>query len=57
MGAGAGEMLAAEGIAIGCAACALSGKDGEILTKVFKYALLFMIFMAVLVYFGSFIAA
>lgn len=57
LGTGAGKMLAPQSIAIGCAACALSGKDGEILTKVFKYALLFMIFMAVLVYFGSFIAA
>ena len=46
-------MLAPQSIAIGCAACALNGKDGEILTKIFKYAFIFMIFMAIIVYTGS----
>lgn len=55
LGTGAGKMLAPQSIAIGCAACALNGKDGEILTKILKYALIFMIFMALVVYFGSFI--
>ena len=53
LGTGAGKMLAPQRIAIGCAACALNGKDGEILTKIFKYAFIFMIFMAIIVYTGS----
>ena len=53
LGTGAGKMLAPQSIAIGCAACALNGKDGEILTKIFKYAFIFMIFMAIIVYAGS----
>ena len=53
LGTGAGKMLAPQSIAIGCAACALNGKDGEILTKIFKYAFIFMIFMAIIVYTGS----
>ena len=53
LGTGAGKMLAPQSIAIGCAACALNGKDGEILTKIFKYAFIFMIFMAIIVYDGS----
>lgn len=53
LGTGAGKMLAPQSIAIGCAACALNGKDGEILGKIFKYALAFMIVMAIVVYFGA----
>lgn len=53
LGTGAGKMLAPQSIAIGCAACALNGKDGEILGKIFKYACGFIVVMALIVYFGS----
>lgn len=52
LGVAAGKMLAPQSIAIGCAACALEGKDGEILGKIAKYAFGYLIIMAVIVYFG-----
>lgn len=52
LGTSAGKMLAPQSIAIGCAACALTGKDGEILGKIAKYAFGFMFVMALIVYFG-----
>ncbi len=53
LGVGAGKMISPQSIAIGCAAVSISGKDGEILSKIFKYALVFLIFMALIVYFGQ----
>ncbi|MBQ7891404.1 MAG: L-lactate permease [Erysipelotrichaceae bacterium] len=53
LGTSAGKMLAPQSIAIGCAACALSGKDGEILGKIFKYAFGYVIVMAIIIYFGA----
>jgi len=53
LGTSAGKMLAPQSIAIGCAACDLSGKDGEILGKIAKYALVFVILMALITYFGA----
>jgi lactate permease len=53
LGTSAGKMLAPQSIAIGCAACALSGKDGEILGKIFKYAFAYVIVMAIIIYFGA----
>lgn len=53
LGTSAGKMLAPQSIAIGCAACALTGKDGEILGKIAKYAFGYVIVMAIIVYFGS----
>ena len=53
LGTSAGKMLAPQSIAIGCAACALDGKDGEILGKIAKYAFAYVIVMAIIVYFGS----
>lgn len=53
LGTSAGKMLAPQSIAIGCAACALTGKDGEILGKIAKYAFAFVIVMAAIVYVGS----
>ena len=44
-------------IAIGCAACGLVGKDGEILGKIAKYAFGFAIAMAALVFVGSLVLA
>ncbi|MDD6467804.1 MAG: lactate permease LctP family transporter [Erysipelotrichaceae bacterium] len=52
LGTSAGKMLAPQSIAIGCAACALSGKDGEILGKIAKYAFFYLIVMSLIVYFG-----
>lgn len=53
LGTSAGKMLAPQSIAIGCAACGLQGKDGEILSKIAKYAFAYVIIMALIVYFGQ----
>lgn len=53
LGTSAGKMLAPQSIAIGCAACALTGKDGEILGKIAKYAFAYIIVMAIIVFFGA----
>ena len=50
-------MLAPQSIAIGTAACNISGKDGEILAKIAKYAFGYVIVMALTVYFGQTLAA
>ena len=55
LGTGAGKMLAPQSIAIGCAACDVTGKDGEILAKIAPYAFAYVIVMALLIYFGSFL--
>ena len=52
LGVSAAKMLAPQSIAIGCAACALTGKDGEILAKIAKYAFGYIIIMALIVFFG-----
>lgn len=46
-------MLSPQNIAIGCAACGLTGKDGEILGKIAPYAFAFVIVMSVLVFAGA----
>ena len=53
LGTSAGKMLSPQNIAIGCAACGLVGKDGEIMGKIAKYAFGFAISMAALIYVGS----
>ena len=53
LGVSAGKMLSPQNIAIGCAACGLVGKDGEILGKIAAYAFGFAVAMAALVYAGS----
>ena len=53
LGVSAGKMLSPQNIAIGCAACGLTGKDGEILGKIAPYAFAFALAMAILVYGGA----
>ena len=53
LGVSAGKMLSPQNIAIGCAACSLVGKDGQIMAVVAKYAFGFAVAMSVLVYLGS----
>ena len=53
LGTSAGKMISPQNIAIGCAACGLAGKDGEILGKIAKYAFGFAAAMAVLIYVGT----
>lgn len=53
LGVSAGKMLSPQNIAIGCAACGLTGKDGEILGKIAPYAFAFALVMAILVYGGA----
>ena len=57
LGVSAGKMLSPQNIAIGCAACGLSGKDGEILGKIVPYAFAFVLVMMVLVFAGSAVMA
>lgn len=52
LGTSAGKMLSPQSIAIGCAACALTGKDGEILGKIAKYAFGYLIIMAIITFFA-----
>lgn len=51
LGTAAGKMLAPQSIAIGCAACSLVGKDGEILKRIATYAFAYVILMAMIIYF------
>lgn len=53
LGVSAGKMISPQSIAIGCAAVSLTGKDGEILSKICKYAIIFLFFMALIIYFGQ----
>ena len=46
-------MISPQNIAIGCAACGLTGKDGELLGKVAPYAFAFVLAMMVLVFAGA----
>lgn len=55
LGVSAGKMISPQNIAIGCAACGLVGKDGEILGKIAKYSFAFMVCMALFVFAGSLI--
>lgn len=57
LGVSAGKMLSPQNIAIGCAACGLTGKDGEILGKIAPYAFGFAVVMAALVFVGSLVLA
>ena len=52
LGVAAGKMISPQSIAIGCAAVGLNGKDGEILSKIIKITIFFLILMALIVYFG-----
>ena len=53
LGVSAGKMISPQNIAIGCAACGLAGKDGEILGKIAPYAFAFVLAMMVLVFAGA----
>lgn len=53
LGVSAGKMLASQSIAIGCVSCGQFGKDGEILKKIAPYAFVYLIIMALIIYFGS----
>ncbi len=53
LGVSAGKMISPQNIAIGCAACGLTGKDGELLGKVAPYAFAFVLVMMVLVFAGT----
>jgi lactate permease len=52
LGISAGKMISPQNIAIGCAACALTGKDGEIMGKIAPFAGIFLVLMAIEVYLG-----
>ena len=53
LGVSAGKMLSPQNIAIGCAACGLTGKDGELLGKIAPFAFAFVLAMSVLVFAGA----
>jgi len=50
LGTSAGKMLSPQSIAIGCASCNLTGKDGEILGRIAPYAFAFALCMSVMVF-------
>lgn len=52
LGVAVGKMMAPQSLAIGLVAVNESGKDGELLKKVAPYAFGYLIFMALLAYFG-----
>ena len=52
LGVAAGKMISPQSIAIGCAAVGLNGKDGEILSRIIKITIFFLVLMALIVYFG-----
>lgn len=53
LGTSAGKMLSPQNIAIGCAACDLAGKDGELMGRVAPYAFAYALAMSLLVYAGT----
>lgn len=53
LGTSAGKMLSPQSIAIGTAACATTGQDGEILKRAAVYAAGFVVVMAIIVYVGA----
>jgi len=50
MGAGIGKMISPQGIAIGCSAAGLAGRESEVLGKVFIVALIFAVVGGIIVY-------
>lgn len=50
LGVSAGKMISPQNIAIGCAACNLTGKEGEILGRIAPYAFAFALCMSILVF-------
>ena len=52
LGVAVGKMLAPQSLAIGLVAVKESGKDGELLKRVFPYAFVYLILMAFIAYFG-----
>ena len=50
LGTSAGKMLSHQRLAIGCASCNLTGKDGEILGRIAPYAFAFALCMSVMVF-------
>ena len=52
LGVAVGKMMAPQSLAIGLVAVNESGKDGELLKRVFPYALGYLIIMAFIAYFG-----
>jgi len=50
LGVSAGKMISPQNIAIGCAACNLTGKEGEILGRIAPYAFAFALGMSILVF-------
>lgn len=53
MGAGIGKMICPQGIAIGAGAISQVGSESKILSKVFKYFLLFVVLSGVICYAGA----
>ena len=53
LGISAGKMISPQNVAIGCAACDLTGKDGEIISKIAPYAFAFVVLMMIMTYAGA----
>lgn len=53
LGVSAGKMLSPQNIAIGCAACGLSGKDGQIMGRIAPYAFGYLLLMMAEIFIGA----
>ena len=53
MGAGIGKMICPQGIAIGAGAIGAVGSEREILRKVFKYFVIYVVIAGIICYAGS----
>lgn len=53
LGVSAGKMLSPQNIAIGCAACGLAGKDGQIMGKIAPYAFGYLLLMMAEIFVGA----
>ena len=53
MGAGIGKMICPQGIAIGAGAIGAVGSESEILRKVFKYFVIYVVIAGIICYAGS----
>ena len=53
MGAGIGKMICPQGIAIGAGSIGAVGSESEILRKVFKYFVIYVVIAGIICYAGS----
>ncbi len=53
LGAGVGKMISPQGIAIGCAASGLGGKESTVLTRVVRFGLIYIVIGGIICFIGA----